>query len=356
MAIPKGKAAKTACPEPFGTEPLGTDDIKELLDGMRKDLGGDGVMLADGTDLDVAIRGVISTQCAGLDHAIGRGGYPLGRLTILHGPEGCGKTTAALHAVAEVQRVGGIAVYLDKEYKLDLDYGEKLGVDRARLFLHQPSTLEEAFKYMEVTIEHARKLRKRLGRRVPVMIILDSMNAAITKAQFEGDWGDQHMAPQARCFSQNLPKLMPKVYKDDVALVWISQVRQKMNVSFGNDEEIAGGKAPRFYASLIIHLKRIGGIKKGDEFIGNRTLALVQKNQIAPPFKKVEFVIKYGYGIDNERSILELALAHDIVEKSGAWYSVGDDRIGQGMDKAAQYLREHPDICVSLWEKLKGLM
>lgn len=359
MATPKGKTAKKSKPKPavFSDKPLDTDDIKAVLEGMRKDLGTDGVMLADGTDLDVAIRGVISTQCASLDRAIGRGGYPLGRLTILHGPEGCGKTTAALHAVAEVQRIGGIAVYLDKEYKLDLDYGAQLGVDRGRLFLHQPNTLEDSFRYMEATITHAAKLRHRLKRRVPVVIILDSMNAAITKAQFEGDWDDQHMAPQARCFSQNLPKLMPKVYKDDVALIWISQVRQKMNVSFGNDEEIAGGKAPRFYASLIIHLKRIGAIKAGDDNIGNRTVALVQKNQIAPPFKKTEFVIRFGHGIDNHRSVLEMALELDLVEKSGAWYSLAEgDRIGQGAENATQYLRDHPRVFEGLWTAVQELM
>jgi len=362
VAAPKTKSTKSkktkkdARFSDFHGSPLSTENIKELLGGMRKDLGGEGVMLADGEDLDVEIRGVISTQCATLDHAIGRKGVPLGRLTILHGPEGCGKTTAALHICAEVQRIGGIAIFLDKEYKLDIDYAVALGIDRSRLFINQPNTLEEVFKYIEVAIAHAAKLRVKTGKRVPVVVVLDSMNAAITKAQFEGEWDDHHMAPQARCYSQNLPKLMPIVYKEDVALVWISQIRQKMNVSFGNDEEIAGGKAPRFYASLIISIRRTGAVKKDDEAFGNRTMALVQKNQIAPPFRKAEFVIKYGHGIDNERSILELGLKLDVVEKSGAWYSFRDDRLGQGLDNAANFLREHTDVREEVWLAVQEAM
>lgn len=350
----KAKATKRKPSSGFGSAPLDPDDIKEVLAGLRKDVGSD-VMLADGTDLDVSLRGVISTRCAVLDDAIGRGGVPLGRLTILHGPEGCGKTTLALQIVAECQQMGGIAIYLDKEYKLDMEYAEALGVDRGRLFIHQPPTLETAFEFMEAGIKHAVKLRERLGRRVPVCIVLDSMNAAITKAQFEGKWDQQHMAPQARGYSGGLPKLMPLVYKDDVALVWVSQVRQKMNVQFGNDEEIAGGKGPRFYASLIIHIKRIGSVKKDDEAYGNITKAEVRKNQVAPPFKKCQFVIKYGHGIDNERAILDLAVDKDIVEKSGSWYAYKGDRIGQGLDASADALRKQPETRDAIWAELKGV-
>jgi len=358
--VKKSPAKKAAVKKPREIEelsddlrtPLSASDIKEVLDGMRGELG-DGVMLADGSDLNVKVRGVISTQCAMLDQALGRGGIPLGRLTILHGKEGCGKTTIALHAVSEVQKRGGIAIYLDMEYKLDLEYAANLGVDRSRLFMYQPNYLEQAFAYMRSGIAHATKLRTRLGRRVPVLIVLDSMNAAITKAQFDGEWEDKHMAPQARAYSEGLPKLMPHVYKDDVALVWISQVRKKMNVTFGNDEEIAGGQAPRFYASCIINIKRIGSLKKDDEAYGNLTKAEVKKNQVAPPFRKAEFVIKYGHGVDNERSILELANKLDIVEKSGAWWAFDGERLRQGLDASAAYLREQPALRDRIWEAVK---
>jgi recombination protein RecA len=331
----------------FSNEPLPEENIKKLLKDMQSDIGTEGVMLADGSDLDVDVRGVVSTQCIALDRAIGKGGVPLGRLTIIHGSEGCGKTTAALHIASEVQKIGGIAIYLDKEYKLDLEYGENLGVDRKRLFLYQPHTLESAFEYIETAIKHTAKLREKLKKRVPVVVILDSMNAAISKSQFNGDWDDQHYAPQARVFSQNLPKLMPLVYKEDIALVWISQIRQKLNVMFGNDEEIAGGKSPRFYASLIMSMKTSGKIKKTidkkEKIIGNKVNVIIQKNQIAVPFKKAEIMIRYGYGIDNEYSILNTAIDLEIIEKSGKKLDYGEKSLGN-LEKACETLRKDTEL------------
>lgn len=360
MAAPRTKKGKAPAKKAkhdgamleLGGDELTIDDVKEVLDGMRKEMGDDPhstVMFADGSDLDVSVRGVVSTQCATLDAAMGRGGAPLGRLVILHGSEGCGKTTLALHLCASVQRMGGIAIYLDKEYKLDLEYAEALGVNRKAMMLSQPSTLEGAFAQMIAGIQHAAKLREKLKRRVPVVIVLDSMNSAITKREFEGDWDDEHMAPQARVYSRNLPKLMPSVYKEDVCLVWISQVRQKMNVQFGSDEQIAGGKGPRFYASMIVHIARVGSVKKDDEAYGNITVAKITKNQVAPPFKKAKFIIKYGHGIDNERAILELALERDVIEKAGSWYSFDGSRIGQGLDGCADILRAKPDLTEAIW-------
>lgn len=331
---------------------MSDEDLESMLDEIHE-AGDEGATLLGGDGLALKIRGVISTQCPALDDAIGRGGVPLGRLSILHGPEASGKTTCALHLVAETQRVGGVALYMDKEYKLDPDYAKKIGVDTKRLIISQPNHLEAAFAVMRKVIEKAAEWRERSGRRVPILIVLDSMNAAITKAQFEGEFTDKHMAPQARCYSENLPKLMPQVFKEDVALVWISQVRQKMNVQYGDDQEIAGGKGPRFYASLIINFKRIGSIKQGDEKVGNKTLAECKKNQIAPPFKKAEFAITYGRGFDAEMSLVDLAIAKKVLEKRGAWLYLADEgeKLAAGVIKAAELLRERSDIAKLIAEK-----
>jgi recombination protein RecA len=324
-----------------------TADLDDLLAGIRGE--GDETAMYLGSDSSLLkIRGVISTQCPGLDRAIGRGGIPLARLTILHGAEGSGKTTACLHLVAEVQRMGGVAIYMDKEYKLDPDYAAALGVDTKRLIISQPSYLEQAFKVQEAAIKRASAIRERLKRRVPILVVLDSMNAAITKAQLEGEWDDKHMAPQARAFSEGLPKLIPQVSREDVALCYISQVRKKMNISFGDDDEICGGKAPRFYASLIISFKRIGSVKTGDEKVANTVIAECKKNQIAPPFKQAQFNIRYGIGIDAEMSLLEEALEMKLVEKNGAWYSFNGERIASGAVNAADKLRERPDMAAEI--------
>jgi recombination protein RecA len=356
VATPAAPAAKKVAAAPAvithkGVVSAPMDAINDILEGIRA--GGDeGATLLGSDGHALKIRGVISTQCPGLDKAIGRGGVPLGRLSILHGAEGSGKTTEALHLVAEVQRKGGIAIYMDKEYKLDPDYAAGIGVDIKRLIISQPSYLEQVFATSSGTIQRAAKWRAKSGKRVPILIILDSMNAAITKAQFEGEWDDQHMAPQARVFSAQLPKLIPEVSKEDVALVWISQVRKKMNIQFGDDDEIAGGKAPRFYASLIIKFKRIGTVKVGDEKVGNRTVAECVKNQIAPPFRKADFTITYGRGIDSEMSLLELGIEAKVITKTGAWYDVGERRIGNGIVNSADVLREEPLLAAYIAKKL----
>ena len=255
------------------------DNVYNILEGIKSVLGDeDGTQLLGSDGLAIKIKGVVSTQCATIDAAIGRGGIPTGRLTIINGAEGCGKTTLALHLAAEVQKMGGVAVYLDKEYKLDPDYAAKIGVDLEKLIISQPSYLERAFVAFDAIINRAVDIRKQSGERIPIMIILDSMNAAISKAQFEGEWDDSHYAPQARVYSNLLPKLMPKVSKEDVALVWISQIRQKIGLQFGNPDDICGGKAPKFYASLILDVKRAKTIAKDGEKVGNEiTVILIGK-------------------------------------------------------------------------------
>lgn len=329
------------------------DIVDDVLAGIRKETGAESAMRMSDPGMGIKIRGVISTGCVALDAAIGRGGIPRSRLTIFHGAEGSGKTTLALQTCAETQRMGGVVIYIDKEYKLDPDYAVGLGVDLDRVIMCQPQTLEQSFSITEGAIKRAARIRTKDGLSIPILVVLDSMNAAITKAQFEGEWDAAHMAPQARCFSASLPKIIPQVHKEDVALCWISQVRQKMNVTFGNDEDIAGGKAPRFYASLIVHVKRIGTVKDGEDKTGNVCVAECRKNQISAPFKKANFVIMYGKGVDNERSLIEVAATADVLEKSGAWYSWNGERLGQGLANAAAALRERPELFGEIAAALK---
>ena len=312
-----------------------------MISEILGEIGGeDGAQLLGSEGLAIKIRGTISTQAPGVDAAIGRGGIPLGRLSILHGAEGSGKTTLALHIVAEAQRLGGVAIYADKEYKLDPEYAANIGVDTSRLIITQPPHLEKVFDTAEKVIKKAAAHRNRTGERVPILFVLDSMNAAITKAQLEGEWTDKHMAPQARVYSELLPKIIPQVSKEDVALLFISQVRQKMNIQFGDADDIAGGKAPKFYASLIMKVTRIGNTKEDGEKIANNVRVECVKNQIAPPFKKAECKIVYGKGFDKEDSLIWLAEKNGIIQKAGAYFKHDGENIGQGVKAASEKLRE----------------
>jgi len=321
-----------------------SDIIADVLDGIRGAIGDEGAQLLGSDRFAFKIRGVISTQCLTLDAAIGRGGIPLSRLTILHGAEGSGKTTIALHAVAEVQRMGGVAIYADKEYKLDPDYAAAIGVDTPKLVISQPRHLEDVIKLIRETVKRMAARRARTGRRVPILLVLDSLNAAIAKAVLEGEVDDHHIAPEARVWSRNLPEIIEMCHKEDVALLFVSQVRKKIGVLFGNDEEIAGGNAPRFYASLIMYVKRVGTEKDDGVKSGSVLEVECRKNQIAPPFKKAKMVIKYGRGIDYEQSLVLQAEKMGIVEKSGAWFSHDGERIGQGYLSAAKRLRKDTEL------------
>jgi len=305
-----------------------------------------------GSDLQaLKIRGVISTQCVTLDRAIGRGGVPLGRLTLLHGKEGSGKTTIALHLIAEAQKRGGLCVYIDAEHKLDPDYAERIGVDIARLLLVQPDYVEKMFPMVEKAVAIAKKYREQ-GEPFPILFVLDSINALPTKEEFEAGWEDHHVAPDARAYSSKLKKLMPILKREDVALVFVSQVREKVGVMFGSKERTGGGNAPKFYSSLILETTRTGAVKDGDREIGNLTNVRCSKNQIAPPFKHAEFKLVWGRGIDYEDSLLQEALRAGVVEKAGAWFSHKGERLGQGAANAASTLRGNPEWAARILEEV----
>jgi recombination protein RecA len=320
------------------------DFIKGLVVDLEA-MGGEGTAQVLGSEAHaIKIRGVISTQSRELDAAIGRGGIPLGRLTIIHGKEGSGKTTLCLHLVAEAQRLGGVVLYIDKEYKLDPDYAAKIGVDNNRLIISQPSTLEQVYSIILATIEKATSYRERTGKRIPILIILDSMNAAIAKARFEGDAEDKHIAVEARVHSQMLPQVIPVLSKEDVSLVMISQYRSKIGVVMGDKNEIAGGKAPRYMASLMLKVEYIGKEKDGDEAVGSKTRVTCVKNQIAPPFKQAEFEIKWGVGIDKIGSLLDACINASIVEVAGSWFKCGADRLGQGRQNVLERIKEEDEL------------
>lgn len=312
----------------------------DLLSGILDEIGGeDGAQLLGSEGLAIKIRGIISTQSPSIDWATGRGGIPLGRLTILHGKEGCGKTTLALHIVAECQQQKGIVIYMDKEYKLDPDYARSIGVNTKRLLIIQPPHLERVFETTQRVIEKAKAHREATGKRTPILIVLDSMNAAITKAQFEGGYEDQHVAPEARVYSRLLPKLIPLVSQEDVALLWISQVRQKIGVKFGDPNDVCGGNSPKFYASMILHITNFGSEKEDGEKVANKLWVEPKKNQIAPPFKKAEVQVVYGKGLDKEKSLIWIAEKLGVVKKKGSYYNHNGERLGQGLKAAAQTLR-----------------
>lgn len=335
-------------------------DATELLEELSKTVGDGNALNLSGGGMHIKIRGVIPTTCFGIDDAIGRGGVPRGRLTILHGGEGGGKTTLLLHLMAQVQRMGGIAVYIDAEYKLDPEYAESLGVDLESMIYVAPDSLESAMDAINDCVKFARSKREERGESYPMLIALDSMNAATPKSVLDGEPGDHHMAPHARAWSQELPKIIKAVSKEDIALIFVSQLRKKIGIMFGDDSEIAGGNAPKHHASLVMFVSRTAKIKDPkdkDRVIGNRCKLHVKKNQIAPPFRKVDFTIWYGKGIDGEVSLLEACEQTGKVEKSGTWYSIDGEKIGQGLAQAAEYLRKNVeirDMLEDILRKMKG--
>jgi recombination protein RecA len=316
--------------------------IELAVSSIEKAFGKGSIMRLGNEEAMVKDIQAISTGSVSLDIALGVGGLPRGRIIEIYGPESSGKTTLALHAVAEAQKKGGIAAFIDAEHALDVGYARKLGVRTDDLLISQPDSGEQALEITETLV--------RSGA-IDVLVI-DSVAALVPRAELEGEMGDAHMGVQARLMSQALRKLTGTISKSSTIVIFINQIRMKIGVMFGNPETTTGGNALKFYATQRLDIRRIGAIKDGEEVIGNRTRVKVVKNKVAPPFKEVEFDIMYGVGISKEGDLLDLASNENIVEKSGAWYSFDGERIGQGREQAKTFLREHPEVL----QKIEGLV
>ncbi|MFY9941261.1 MAG: recombinase RecA [Desulfobacterales bacterium] len=288
----------------------------------------------------------ISTGSLALDRALGVGGIPRGRVTEIFGPESSGKTSLALHAVAEAQKRGGIAAFIDAEHALDTVYARKLGVNCDELLVSQPDTGEQALEIVDMLVRSG----------AIDILVIDSVAALVPRAEIEGEMGDAHMGLQARLMSQALRKLTGTIGKTNTAVVFINQIRMKIGVMFGNPETTTGGNALKFYASVRMDIRRTGAIKDGQEVIGNRTKVRVVKNKMAPPFKEAEFDIMYGEGISQTGDLLDMGVAAEIIEKSGAWYSFEGERIGQGRENVKRFMQDNPDIFNTIQTRVKTAM
>lgn len=321
------------------------DDKQKILETtlakIEKDFGKGSVMTL-GENSKMAIE-TIPTGSLGLDIAIGIGGLPKGRIIEVYGPESSGKTTVALHAVAEAQRKGGIAAFIDAEHALDPVYAKNLGVDIDSLIVSQPDTGEQALEIAEALVRSG----------VIDIIVVDSVAALVPKAEIEGEMGDSHMGLQARLMSQALRKLAGSINKSKTIIVFINQLREKIGVMFGNPETTTGGRALKFYASIRLDVRKIDTIKQGDSILGNRTRIKVVKNKMAPPFKQCEFDIMYGLGISKVGEIVDLGASLDIVNKSGAWYNYNDTKLGQGRENVKMFLQENPDLMNEIEGKIR---
>jgi len=325
--------------------PVGPEKEKAIelaVSSIEKAFGKGSIMRLGNEEALVKDIQAVSTGSISLDIALGVGGLPRGRIIEIYGPESSGKTTLALHSVAAAQKTGGICAFVDAEHALDVGYARKLGVRTDDLLISQPDSGEQALEIAETLV--------RSGA-IDVLVI-DSVAALVPRAELEGEMGDAHMGVQARLMSQALRKLTGTIAKSQTIVIFINQIRMKIGVMFGNPETTTGGNALKFYATQRLDIRRIGAIKDGEQVIGNRTRVKVVKNKVAPPFKEVEFDIMYGYGISREGDVLDLASNEDIVEKSGAWYSFGGERIGQGREQAKAFLREHPEALAQIEAKL----
>ena len=327
---------------------MATDNRKQALDlamGQIEKQFGKGSIMRLGEDNVMRDIATIPTGSLGLDVALGIGGVPRGRIIEIYGPESSGKTTLALHIIAEAQKTGGIAAFVDAEHALDMTYGRKLGVKADDLLVSQPDTGEQALEIVEVLV--------RSGA-IDVLVI-DSVAALVPRAEIEGEMGDSHMGLQARLMSQALRKLTGTISKSNCCVIFINQIRMKIGVMFGNPETTTGGNALKFYSSVRMDIRKIATLKQGQDVIGNRTRVKVVKNKTAPPFKEAEFDIMFGEGISKVGELVDLGVANDIINKSGSWFSYGEERIGQGRENSKQYLKQHPDIANTIEQQILEL-
>ncbi|RCX12583.1 recombination protein RecA [Fontibacillus phaseoli] len=315
--------------------------LEMALRQIEKQFGKGSIMkLGESTHMQVEI---VPSGSLALDIALGTGGLPRGRIIEVYGPESSGKTTVALHAIAEVQRIGGQAAFIDAEHALDPSYASKLGVNIDELLLSQPDTGEQALEIAEALVRSG----------AVDVIVIDSVAALVPKAEIEGEMGDSHVGLQARLMSQALRKLSGAISKSKTIAIFINQLREKVGVMFGNPETTPGGRALKFYSTVRLDVRRVESIKMGNDIVGNRTRIKVVKNKVAPPFKQAEIDIMYGEGISREGSIIDIGAEQDIVDKSGAWYSYAGERLGQGRENAKQYLKEHPEIANTIEQKIR---
>lgn len=311
---------------------------------IEKDFGKGSIMKLGAASAKMNIA-TIPTGALSLDIALGVGGLPRGRVTEIYGPESSGKTTVALHMIAEAQKQGGYAAFIDAEHALDPQYAQKLGVDIDELLISQPDNGEQALEICDALVRSG----------AIDIVVIDSVAALVPRAEIEGDMGDSHVGLQARLMSQALRKLTGIIAKSKTSTVFINQIREKIGVMFGSPETTSGGRALKFYSTIRLDVRRTETLKNGNDMIGNRTRIKVVKNKVAPPFKQAEFDIMYGLGISHEGCLVDLGVTYDIINKSGSWYSYGDERLGQGKEKAKEYLKENPHIADEVEQKIRAV-
>ena len=319
--------------------------LKAAIEQIKQDFGEGSLMRLGDDNVDHTIQ-AISTGSIGLDTALGIGGLPRGRVVEIYGPESSGKTTLTLQVIAECQKTGGTAAFIDAEHALDPSYAQKIGVNTEELWISQPNSGEDALEITDMLV----------NSRAVDLIVIDSVAALTPKAEIKGEMGQSHVGLQARLMSQALRKLAAGIQKSNTMVIFINQIRMKIGIMFGSPETTTGGRALKFYASVRLDIRRIGAIKKGDEIVGNQTRVKVVKNKVSPPFKLAEFEILYGHGISVEGEIIDLGVQNDLIQKSGSWYSYQGERIGQGKDNARNFLLENESISNELRDNVRKIM